>query len=938
MSKQKVSAGISDREAEVLTLVGQHRSNAEIAAQLYISVRTVETHVSSLLRKVGVPDRRALAGRAAELIGDEPASEAVAVLPSPLTSFIGRAAERAALREAVAAQRHVTALGPGGVGKTRLALAVAADLAGEFADGAWFVDLVPVTDPGMAGAAVARALGLGEQPGRSIDDSVLTVLAGRHTLLVLDNCEHLREGLAPFIERLLAGCPRVTVLATSRARLMVPFEQVYNVPPLSLDDSAADAIALFLDRAAALGWPVSPEQYDQVSEICQRLDGLALPIELAAARLPTLGLDGLAASLADPLRLLVGGRRADDRHRSVRAMLDWSQDLLTAWDRCLLRRIAVFVAPFTAADATAVAGFAPLKPNTVTEGLARLTEQSLLTAVPSPSGTRYRALETIRQYESEQLVETGELPGTLARHLRWCLATAAELAASAPRTSGAPAAPAPRGDGGWRTRFDAVADDIRSALAWAAEQNAHRADAHTLAETLARLAFDRNLLGESQIRYEQAAALATDPAAVAADLRHAAEVAGCRMRGEDMYRLYRAAAEIALTASDSATAAGNSAAAADNSAAIAGNSAATAGDSRAAAGNSAAAARDLATAAITVFRWSGAFSEPLPPSEAAALLERARALAGDDPAAAAAVALAECGVLGTADATPDDPESSAHKAIALAERAVELARATGEPLALSAALDALAAAQCWAGDIFATAETTRRRVELLAAVPMTPAGALERVNALAEAADICIGVGDLERARQWGEHLRDLPLLAEQGDFATSRLLVADALAGNTDEVLAGSRRFLDAWELSGRPHAPTLATAAAAVALVHGLRGDDPARFTWLSIIGELGATPDQKAAYTAVFDAILHLHHKRPDQAMAALATDPDELDQQVIWIWRHWYVALRAEAAARTGHPDARDYLARARTEVAGNPVAGAIADRAETALDTAPPASD
>ncbi|GAB4588830.1 ATP-binding protein [Nocardia sp. IFM 10818] len=909
MSKQKVSAGISDREAEVLTLVGQHRSNAEIAAQLYISVRTVETHVSSLLRKVGVPDRRALAGRAAELIGDEPAGEAVAVLPSPLTSFIGRAAERAALRAAVAAQRHVTALGPGGVGKTRLALAVAADLAGEFADGAWFVDLVPVTDPAMAGAAVARALGVGEQPGRGIDDSVLTVLAGRHTLLVLDNCEHLREGLAPFIERLLAGCPRVTVLATSRARLMVPFEQVYNVPPLSLDDAAADAVALFLDRAAALGWPVHPEQYDQVSEICQRLDGLALPIELAAARLPTLGLDGLAASLADPLRLLVGGRRADDRHRSVRAMLDWSQDLLTAWDRCLLRRIAVFVAPFTAADATAVAGFAPLKPNTVTEGLARLTEQSLLTAVPSPSGTRYRALETIRQYESEQLVETGELPGTLARHLRWCVATAAELAASAPRTSG---------DGGWRTRFDAVADDIRAALAWAAEQNAHRADAHSLAATLARLAFDRNLLGESQIRYEQAAALATDPAAVAADLRHAAEVAGCRMRGEDMYRLYRAAAEIALTAMDSAAAADNSAA--------------TAGDSKAAAGNSAAAARDLATAAITVFRWSGTFSEPLPPSEAAALLERARALAGDDPAAAAAVALAECGVLGTADSTPDDPESSAHKGISLAERAVELARATGDPLALSAALDALAAAQCWAGDIFATAETTRRRVELLAAVPMTPASALERVNALAEAADICIGVGDLERARQWGEHLRDLPLLAEQGDFATSRLLVADALAGNTDEVLAGSRRFLDAWELSGRPHAPNLATAAAAVALVHGLHGDDPARFTWLSIIGELGATADQKAAYTAVFDAILHLHHNRPDQAMAALAADPDELDQQVIWIWRHWYVALRAEAAARTGHPDARDYLARARTEVVGNPIANAIADRAATVLDT------
>ncbi|WP_306360227.1 LuxR C-terminal-related transcriptional regulator [Nocardia sp. CC227C] len=273
MSKQKVSAGISEREAEVLALVGQHRSNAEIAAQLYISVRTVETHVSSLLRKVGVPDRRALAGRAAELTGKEPTEEA-ATLPSPLTSFVGRTSERVALREAVTAHRHVTALGPGGVGKTRLALAVAADLAGAFGGGAWFVDLVPVTDPEMTGSAVARALGLGEQQGRGLDDSVLSALADRHTLLVLDNCEHLLDGVVPFVERLLAHCPRVSVLATSRARLMVPFEQVYPVPPLSVDGGTADAVALFLDRAAALGSTVPAEQLDQVSEVCQRLDGL----------------------------------------------------------------------------------------------------------------------------------------------------------------------------------------------------------------------------------------------------------------------------------------------------------------------------------------------------------------------------------------------------------------------------------------------------------------------------------------------------------------------------------------------------------------------------------------------------------------------------------------------------------------------------------------
>ncbi|WP_324193525.1 ATP-binding protein [Nocardia otitidiscaviarum] len=912
MSKQKVSAGISDREAEVLALVGQHRSNAEIAAELYISVRTVETHVSSLLRKVGVPDRRALAGRAAELTRAEPTGEAATTLPAPLTSFVGRTGERAALREAVTAHRQVTALGPGGVGKTRLALAVAADLAGAFGDGAWFVDLVPVTDPEMTGSAVARALGLGEQQGRSLDDSVLAALTDRHTLLVLDNCEHLLDGVVPFVERLLAHCPRVSVLATSRARLMVPFEQVYPVPSLSVDGGTADAVALFLDRAAALGSTVPAEQVDQVSEVCQRLDGLALAIELAAARLPTLGLDGLRASLADPLRLLVGGRRADERHRSVRAMLDWSQALLTAEDRCLLRRIAVFVAPFTAADAVAVAGYAPLEPFSVTEGLARLAEQSLLTAVSSARGTRYRALATIRQYETEQLVETGELVDVLARHLRWCLTTATALDAAEPT-------------GDWRTRFDAAADDIRAALAWAAEQDDHRADAHALASTLARLTFSRNLIGESQLRYEQAATLTDDPAAAAAALRHAAEVAGCRMRGEDMYRLYRAAADIARTA-----------------------------------GEQAAAARDLATAAITVFRLADTFSAPPPPTEAATLLAEARALGGDDPAAVAAVALAECGVLAhlddaiaaepkpmapeaassgetTADSIPEtasitpwepDPRAAAEPAaaaIALARRAVELAERTGEPLARSAALDALAAAQCWAGDIFAAAETARRRVELLDAVPVSPASALERVNALAEAAETLIGVGDLAAARRCGEQLRDLPLLAERGDFATSRLLAADALAGNVDDVIAGSGRFLDAWELAGRPRAPQLAIAATAVALAHGLRGDDRARADWLGIVDALGVTPDQNA-FSAIADAVLLLHHGRADQALARLAAPPEDLDVEFVWVWRHWYTALRAEAATLANDPKSAEYRTAAGTVVAGNPVASAIVDRA------------
>ncbi|MFC7424457.1 ATP-binding protein [Nocardia tengchongensis] len=885
MSKSKLAAGISDREAEVLALVGQHRSNAEIAAQLFISVRTVETHVSSLLRKVGVADRRALAGRAAEVELAEDSGTQAAVLPSPLTSFVGRERERSALREAVRAHRHVTALGPGGVGKTRLALAVAADLSGEFTGGAWFVDLVPVTDPAMTGAAVARALGLGEQQGRSLDDSVSAALGERRVLLVLDNCEHLRDGVAPFIEHLLAQCANVTVLATSRARLMVPFEQVFTVPPLSLGDDADDAVALFLDRAAALGWPVDAKQLDQVHEICGRLDGLALAIELAAARLPTLGLDGLGASLADPLRLLVGGRRADERHQSVRAMLDWSQALLTAEDRCVLRRVAVFVAPFTAADAMAVAGSPELDPIAVADGLARLTEQSLLTVVRSARGTRYRALETIRQYEREELTAAGELDEVLARHLNWCVATAGELLAD-------PASATRE----WRSAFDAAADDIRAALTSTAVQPERRSEAHDLAITLAQLTFARNLIGESQRRYEQAAALTDDPVASAAALRRAAEAAGCRMRGEDMYRLYRAAAETIGGASDSA-----------------------------------ASARDLATAAITVYRMSDTFARPVAAGEAAALLSQARELAGADPAALAAVALAECGVHSDAART-DLPESEtpATVAISLAQHAVELADRTGDPLARSAALDALTAAQCWAGDVFAAAETTRRRVDVLTSMPVTPASALERVNALSEAADIGIGVGDLEESHRWAEQLRDLPLLAERGDFATSALLVVDALLGNLDEVFADSGRFVDSWELSGRPCVPSLAPAAAAVAMAHGLRGDDVARAEWLAIADTLGGTSDRQVAYRAVFDAMVLLDRGQPEQALAELATEPDALDEQTVWIWRHWYVALRAEAAVLAGHPDARGFVAAARTTVSGNPMAVPIVERAAALL--------
>ncbi|MEV4362937.1 LuxR C-terminal-related transcriptional regulator [Nonomuraea sp. NPDC049625] len=868
-------ADISPREAEVLELVGAHLSNAEIGARLCISVRTVESHVSSLLRKLEVPDRRALAQRAPEPAGAGP-SHPAPVLPAPLTSFIGRESERAELTEMIKAYRQVTAVGPGGVGKTRLALAMAAEAADEYADGVWFVDLVPVTDPGMIATAVAGALGLGEQPGRDMTASAVAALADRHALLVLDNCEHVADGVALFLERLLVTCPRVTALATSRARLMVPFERVYPVPPLSLD---VDAVALFMERAAAVGWPLDPPLRDQIASICERLDGMALAIELAAARYPTLGLDGITAALSHPLRMLTGGSRADERHRSVRAALDWSHALLEPADRALLRRVSVFVAPFTAAAAAEVAGS---EEGLVADGLGRLAEQSLLVVTASPGGTEYRALETIRQYGTERLVEAGELVDARSRHLRWCLAKAAGLAVV-------------RAD--WRTRFDLVADDLRAALAWAADRPEQRAEAYDLARHLAELTFTRHLTGESQRRYEQAAALATEPAASASMLRQAAAVAGCRTVGDDMYRLRRAAADAARSSGDSAGA-----------------------------------AADLATAATIAFRFSTTFVRLPPREETFALISEAREPAGDDPAAQAAVALAEAAVLTDAfGAAQGPPGNAVPETIARAERAVELARRTGDPLAESAALDALTGAQSWAGDTSATAATARCRITLLSSLPISPAGTHELIDALGIVTEASLGAGDVSGARRWARQLADHPSLAEVGHRATCRLLMVDALMGNVDEVLTGSVRFLDAWRRAGSPARSLLRPAVAAVAMIHGLRDDQAARRDWQEVLDQLGTSKEHTYGYGAVFDVILLLHRGQAPKALERMAPEPRQVWKWVTWIWHHWYVALRTEAAVLAASPDARDRLAEARTIVADNPVANAMVERAQALLD-------
>ena len=255
---------MSDRETEVLALLGEHLSHAEIAARLFISVRTVESHVAALRRKLNVGTHRELvrlaAGYLAAGTGPGPGTGLAASsrLPAPLTSFVGRDGERAALAAALGTSRLVSAVGPGGIGKTRLALAVAADVAARFG-GTWYADLVPVTDPALLPAAVLAALGADESSSRPAQDALAAAVGERRALLVLDNCEHLVNAVAVLTERLLSECPNLAVLVTSRIRLVVPHETVYPVPGLSVPPpggEGGDAAALFAARAAAAGAPL----------------------------------------------------------------------------------------------------------------------------------------------------------------------------------------------------------------------------------------------------------------------------------------------------------------------------------------------------------------------------------------------------------------------------------------------------------------------------------------------------------------------------------------------------------------------------------------------------------------------------------------------------------------------------------------------------------
>jgi predicted ATPase/class 3 adenylate cyclase/DNA-binding CsgD family transcriptional regulator len=348
-------------------------------------------------------------------------------LPAQLTSFVGRAGQLIEVRRLLLDNRLVTLSGAGGAGKTRLAIETAGQLPREFPDGVWWIDLAPVADSTVVPVAVARTLGLPDQTGRSPLDTVLRFINDRRILLVLDNCEHLLDACGDVISRLLSGCPRLTILTTSREPLSVAGEVTWRVPSLSLDD---EAITLFTDRAqrARPGFQVVGDDADLVAGICRRLDGMPLAIELAAARVRALSLRQISDSLNDRFRLLTGGaRNALRRQQTLRASVDWSHALLTEPERTLFRRLGVFMGGFDVEAAQAVAATTEVEQFQILDQLSLLVDKSLVIADPASGAMRYRLLETVRQYALEKLSESSEADEIRGRHRDHYVAAAAAL-------------------------------------------------------------------------------------------------------------------------------------------------------------------------------------------------------------------------------------------------------------------------------------------------------------------------------------------------------------------------------------------------------------------------------------------------------------------------------------------------------------------------------
>lgn len=406
--------------------------------------------------------------RAPGLRTDFPSLRALDVNPGNLrpasTSLIGRESEIAEVQAAVKSHRLVTLTGVGGVGKTRLAVEVAARLADEYPDGVWFFDLAAVADPAAVPDAVAAVLGIIQQPGKTVSESVAAALEGRVRLLVFDNCEHVVDSVADLVEAILAASATVAILATSREGLGVSDEKLWRVPSLDVNSGTESAaVNLFVDRAQSVVSDFSlaqPGEADAVVEICRRLDGIPLAIELAASRMASMTAIEVRDRLDQRFRLLVGSRRGLSRHHTLRQAVAWSYDLLDDTEKIVLDRCSVFAGGFDLQSACAVARSEDLDEYAILEVLDALVRKSLLIADQSSGRTRFSMLETIRQFAEEQLVAGGEASETRPAHSRYFAGREADILAlwDSPRQ---------REAYDW---FTIELPNLRTAFRWAADQ------------------------------------------------------------------------------------------------------------------------------------------------------------------------------------------------------------------------------------------------------------------------------------------------------------------------------------------------------------------------------------------------------------------------------------------------------------------------------------
>ncbi|MGH3087340.1 MAG: ATP-binding protein, partial [Rubrobacteraceae bacterium] len=387
-------------------------------------------------------------------------------LPAPLTSFVGRENETLEVKRLLSMTRLLTLTGAGGCGKTRLAVETARGLVGAYPDGVWLVELAPLSEG--TSQAVAAALDVHEQPNLPLADTLSDHLRRKDLLLVLDNCEHLVDSAARLADTLLGACPKLKILATSRERLGVPGEAVWAVPPLSLpgEDGApeglmrCEAVRLFVDRARSRlpAFDLTENNARSVAEVCRKLDGIPLAIELATARMGALAVEQVAERLEDSLGLLTGGgRTTEPRHQTMRATLEWSHGLLDEPEQKLFHRLSVFAGGFSLEAAEEACSGEGIERDDILDLLSRLVDKSLVIAgAGGGAAPRYRTLEPIRQYALERLEESGEKERVRNRHASYYLALAE---AAEPELVGA-------GQIAWLERLGTEYANLRAALGW----------------------------------------------------------------------------------------------------------------------------------------------------------------------------------------------------------------------------------------------------------------------------------------------------------------------------------------------------------------------------------------------------------------------------------------------------------------------------------------